>query len=133
MNLEQSKIDEAVARKQSGQYNCAQAVACTYAPYAGVSETEMQRMANAFGGGMGCTLGTCGSIVGAGMVLGCVLADRAAAMKAMKNIVLKFQQRNGCTICRQLKGLDTGHVVRQCNDCVADASEFLEEELRAIE
>ena len=36
----------------------------------------------------------------------------------------QFEQRNGASICRQLKGIDTGTPLRACNDCVADAAEF---------
>ena len=45
----------------------------------------------------------------------------------MKVLMEKFQERNGATLCRLLKGIDTGKVLRDCPDCVADASEFLEE------
>ena len=41
----------------------------------------------------------------------------------------KFQQRNGATQCKLLKGIGTGKPLRDCPDCVADASEFLEEYL----
>jgi hypothetical protein len=47
----------------------------------------------------------------------------------MKDIMEKFQQRNGATQCRLLKGVGTGKPLRECPDCVADASEFLEEYL----
>ena len=33
------------------------------------------------------------------------------------------------TQCKMLKGVGTGVVLRQCNGCVADAAEFLEEQL----
>ena len=71
--------------------------------------------------------GTCGSLVGAGMALGLVTKDRDLARKRMKKIMEKFRERNGATQCRQLKGVDTGRVLRECPDCVADAAEFLEE------
>lgn len=126
-----SRINEAVARKQSGQYNCAQAVACAYADVAGVDETTLFNASAAFGGGMGCMEGTCGAIVGAGIVLGHLHKDRALAMRSMKGIVKAFQQRNGGTVCRYLKGLDTPdrQPRRACDDCVADACELLEKEL----
>jgi len=47
----------------------------------------------------------------------------------MKLVMDKFKARNGAIQCRQLKGVDTGHVLRECPDCVADAAEFLEEVL----
>ena len=38
-----------------------------------------------------------------------------------------MDKRNGATRCKLLKGIGTGQPLRDCPDCVADASEFLEE------
>lgn len=48
-------------------------------------------------------------------------------MKGMREMMNRFQERNGATQCKLLKGVGTGHVLRECELCVADASEFLEE------
>lgn len=122
----ESRIKEVITKKVSGKYNCAQAVACTYTDFAKVDEDVIYHASGAFGAGMGCMEGTCGAIVGAGIVLGLKYKDRAQAMKAQKQLLLSFKERNGCTICKQLKGWDTKKVIRECNDCVADAAEFLE-------
>lgn len=71
--------------------------------------------------------GTCGAIVGAGIILGLATQDKAKSVKGMKQIMDKFKQRNGATQCKLLKGVGTGKVLRECPLCVADASEFLEE------
>ena len=47
----------------------------------------------------------------------------------MRQIMTKFQERNGATQCKLLKGIGTKVVLRECPDCVADAAEFLEEQL----
>jgi len=125
-------IEEARRRKASGQYNCAQAVACTFAPAVGADPETVRAMAHAFGTGMGCMEGTCGAIVGAGLILGLHHGDRARAMQAMKRVVTAFDRRNGATVCRKLKGIDTGTPLRHCNDCVADAAEFLAAELDGL-
>ena len=108
-------------------HNCAQAVLCTYCDLCGLDPKVAEDIAGSFGLGMGCMEGTCGSLVGAGMVLGLVTKDRDLARKRMKQIMQKFHERNGATQCRQLKGTDTGHPLRACPDCVSDAAEFLEE------
>ena len=41
----------------------------------------------------------------------------------------KFQERNGATQCKLLKGVGIKVVLRECPDYVADAAEFLEEQL----
>lgn len=111
-------------------------------------------IAGAFGGGMGNMEGTCGALVGAGLVLGLVNKDKAAiereegkacfdspereqarlkakvkSMKQMRQIMTKFQERNGATQCKLLKGVGTKVVLRECPLCVSDAAEFLEEQI----
>ena len=76
---------------------------------------------------MGNMEGTCGALVGAGMVLGLLTKDRNLSRSRMKTLMEKFQERNGATRCKLLKGIGTGTPLRDCPDCVADASEFLEE------
>lgn len=44
--------------------------------------------------------------------------------------MMEFKDRNGTVICKELKGIETGHVVRECDDCIRDAVEFLEERLQ---
>lgn len=121
----------AAEKNRQKTHNCAQAVACTYCDLCGLDPKVAEEIAGSFGLGMGNMEGTCGSLVGAGMVLGLVTRDRDLARKRMKTIMEKFKARNGATQCRQLKGADTGHVLRECPDCVADAAEFLEEVLTA--
>ena len=78
---------------------------------------------------MGNMEGTCGALVGAGMIVGLATKDRNQSRARMKEMMTKFQQRNGATQCRLLKGAGTGQPLRDCPDCVADAAEFLEEYL----
>ena len=123
MNRETRK-QIAVAKKQSG-CNCAQAVLCTYADLAGIDEETAMRLAAPFGAGMGNMEGTCGAITGAGLVLGL----SGGSTRQMRQIMNKFQERNGATQCKLLKGVSTGKVLHECSDCVADAAEFLEEQI----
>lgn len=116
----------AVEKKHCG-LNCAQAVLCAYVDLAGIDEETAIRLAAPFGAGMGNMEGTCGAITGAGLVLG--LVSQGPATKQMRQIMNKFQERNGATQCKLLKGVGTGKVLRECSDCVADAAEFLEEEI----
>ena len=119
----------AAEKKRCNSHNCAQAVVCTYCDLVGLPEQTAKELASSFGGGMGNREGTCGSLVGAGMILGLKTKDRELAKARMKDIMTRFQERNGATRCCLLKGIGTGKVLRDCPDCVADASEFLEEYL----
>lgn len=125
----EDKVTKAVELKKSGAYNCAQSVACAFCTEAGVDHETMAAMTSAYGLGMGTTYGTCGALVGAGAVIGLVERDRNRARIAIKDVMEKFEQRNGATICRELKGIESGKMLRSCNDCVADAAEFTQQYL----
>lgn len=124
-----SRSELAAERKRSGKYNCAQSVACTYVDIAGVDEHVLEAAASSFGTGMGTMEGTCGAIIGAGIIAGLKINDRNKSRAVMKNIMTRFKQRNHSTVCRELKGIDTGCPLRDCNGCVADAAAIMEEEL----
>ena len=117
----------AADKKRCGTHNCAQAVTCTYCDLVGLPEQTALDMAGAFGSGLGSKEGTCGALVGAGVIVGLVTRDRFLARSRMNQIMNRFQERNGATQCKLLMGVDTGTPLRDCNDCVADASEFLED------
>ena len=119
----------AAEKKRCGSHNCAQAIVCTYADQIGLDDETARNIGNAFAAGMGNMEGTCGALVGAGLVLGMTTKDKAKSMKAMRQVMTQFQQRNGATQCRLLKGVGTKEMLRECPDCVADAAEFLETQL----
>ena len=116
----------AAEKKRFNTHNCAQAVVCTYCDIVGLPEETALDIAGAYGTGMGCMEGTCGALVGAGMIVGLATKDRNLSRARMKEIMTQFQARNGATQCKLLKGIGTGKPLRDCPDCVADASEFLE-------
>ena len=126
----ETRKEIAAEKKRCNSHNCAQAVVQTYADIAGIDDATAMNVANAFGGGMGNMEGTCGALVGAGIVLGLVNKDKAKSMKQMRETMNKFQERNCATQCKLLKGIGTKVVLRACPDCVADACEFLEDQLQ---
>ncbi len=123
----ESRKSEAAEKKRSGQCNCAQSVICSYCDRMNIDEQTALNIGNSFAAGMGNMEGTCGALVGAGVVLGLVNKDRAKSVREMREIISKFQERNGATQCKVLKGVESGKVLRECPDCVADACEFLED------
>lgn len=123
----ESRKHLAEAKKSAGTHNCTQSVLCTYYDYTPLDEETIKQAGNCFAVGMGNMEGTCGALVGAGMVYGLATKDKVKAMRGMRQMMEKFQKRNGATQCKLLKGAGTGKPLRECADCVADASEFLEE------
>lgn len=131
----ESRIEETIKRHNRG-YNCAQAVACTYCDLVGIDEDTMFRMTEGLGLGMGCMEGTCGALSGACLLAGMVNSGgmektntKGSTYKLSRELVTRFQNRNHATRCRDLKGVDTGVVLRPCPDCIRDAAEFVEEVL----
>ena len=129
----ESRKEQAAEKKRCGSHNCTQAVLCTYHDYTGLDEETIKHVGNSFAAGMGNMEGTCGAIVGAGIVYGLAARDKAKSVRGMREIMEKFQERNGATQCKLLKGVGTGKVLRECPLCVADASEFLEDLLNKEE
>lgn len=128
----ESRSEQAADRKRSGKYNCAQSVAVTYADITGLDVQTVMAVTSAFGTGMGTMEGTCGALVGAGVVTGALINDRVRARMAMKDIITSFREKNGATVCRDLKGVGTGCPLRDCNGCVADAAEIMERVLGLV-
>ena len=130
----ESRVDKAAERHKQG-YNCAQAVACTYCDLAGIDEETMFKVTEAMGLGMGGMNGTCGAVTGAcaiaGMLNSCGDLDRpvskGATYKVSREISDRFLEETGSLTCRDIKGVDTGKILKSCHDCVKDAARILEE------
>ena len=89
-------------------YNCAQAVACAFCEELGVSETEMYKIAEGFGLGMGM-MDTCGALTGLFMLIGLKNSggtEQAGKTKAILYISVSLtpssSQNAHATACAQL-------------------------------
>lgn len=123
-----SRAEEAVNKKKSG-YNCAQAVLCTYCDLAGIDEETAKQMTQAFAGGM-CTMeASCGAMTGAAIALGLINKQPGKTMMDIRAMMTAFKEQNKSVICKELKGIETGTVLRECNDCVRDAALLLEQQI----
>lgn len=119
------------------KYNCAQAVACAFAEEIGVDMETLFKACEGFGLGMGGMNGTCGAISGAVMLAGFKNSDgnldnpgtKVSTYQLSKTILEKFEEKNKATRCRDLKGEDTGKVLRSCPGCIEDAVEIVQEVL----
>lgn len=133
-----TRVEQTMERSKKG-YNCAQAVACTYCDLVGVDETTMFKMTEALGLGMGGMQGTCGAVTAACMLAGMKRSSgnlempdsKGASLKLSREIVQRFEDQNQAVICRDLKGVETGKVLRACPDCIRDAAAIAEQVLFA--
>ena len=131
-----NKKDLAIA-KHDIKFNCAQAVACSFAKEVGVPEEVLFKAAEGFGLGMGGTEGICGALSGAVMLAGFKNSDgnltdpatKAATYQLSKEMVTSFREKTGGTICKELKGIETGTPLCSCPDCICKSVEVVEEVL----
>lgn len=115
------------------RYTCSQAVACAFCDLVDVDELTMKDMVRRYSGG---AYKVCGAVMGAYVIVnylnGNVNLDNPADpikedLSLLMEIEKKFKEKNSSVICRELKGLDGGKVLRSCRGCVEDAAEILEE------
>ena len=131
-----TKKELAIAYHDKG-YNCAQAVICAFSEELGVSEEILFKAAEGFGLGMGCMNGTCGAVSGAVMAAGFKNStgnfdgpkSKLDTYKLSKQILESFEEKNCSVTCRELKGVDTGTVLRSCSGCIEDAVDLVSEVL----
>ncbi|MDO4293898.1 MAG: C-GCAxxG-C-C family protein [Eubacteriales bacterium] len=120
------------------RYNCCQSVVCAFADEVGRDSRTLFEAAEGFGLGMGGMDATCGALSGAVMLAGLANSDgnlEAPATKAdtyrrSRELVERFGQMCGSTVCRQLKGVDTGKVLCSCPDCIQNAVGLVQEVLK---
>lgn len=119
------------------KYNCCQSVACAFADEAGIDPQLLFRAAEGFGLGMGCMQCTCGALSSAILLAGLMNSDgdlenpatKASTYQLCKRLVTAFEQKAGSTVCKELKGIETGTVLHSCPDCIKDGVEIVQEVL----
>ena len=120
------KKEYAVELKHNG-HNCAQAVLCALAEEVDMSAEDLKKIGASFGVGMGCMEPTCGALIAAGVLLGFKKYDGKPILLDAAAINRRFNELCGATICKDLKGRDTGVVLCECDDCVRNAVQIVEE------
>ncbi len=131
-----NKKDKAI-ELHDRRFNCCQAVACAFAKEVGMDEATLFRAGEGFGLGMGGMDATCGALSGAVMLAGIKNSDgnvdapatKAATYALSKEMVKRFKEKTGSTVCRELKGVDTGKMLCSCPDCIRCGVEVVEEVL----
>ena len=102
------------------EMNCCQAVVRAFADTLPLGDAALMQLASGFGSGMGTMEGSCGALVGAVIVAG--LRSQGIGTAALsRRIVPRFRELCGATVCRDIKGVETGKVLCSCEDCVRNA------------
>ena len=94
--------EKAASLKKSGTANCCQSVLLAYADSLPMDEEALRR-------------------IGAGFVAGHRAATRQEAVQLARDIHARFRAKCGATLCKDLKGRDTGRVLCECPECCRNA------------
>ena len=113
------RIQAAVEYKNNG-YNCCHALLLAHEDLLNLDRQTLTLLGAGFGSGMGCMDATCGALCGAQMVAG-LLQNKPKIPLIAKEIFKNFEQKCGATICKDLKGIDTGKILCTCDNCVRNA------------
>jgi hypothetical protein len=81
--------------------------------------------------------GTCGAIGAASILSGLKNSSahldspdsKKISYQMSRQCLSNFKNQNGSLICKDIKGVETGNVLRSCNDCIADAVKIIDETL----
>lgn len=119
------------------KYNCAQAVACAFSEEINMEPEALFRITEGFGLGMGGAQSTCGALTGAIILAGLKNSDgnlsspktKADTYRISKDLQKRFEEKAGATICKDLKGMESGAPLRSCSDCIRDGVEVVQEVL----
>jgi len=130
----------------NGDYNCSQSVFSAYSEKFGIGEADAISISAGFGGGIGRSQETCGTISGAVMVLGCRFFDVNDAKNSKEivydkaaELIAKFKDINRTTKCIELTGIDFSQdtdkkLFRElriqevvCSKCIGDVCNILDE------
>ena len=119
MTIEE-RAAKAAELKATGQCNCTQSVLKVFEDELSIPSDELMKLSAGFAAGMGCMESTCGALIGSVMVAG-NLTDGKGTPKYSRELVEKFTEKCGATICKDLKGIETGQVLCECPECVRNA------------
>ena len=115
------------------RYTCSQAVACAFCDLVDIDETTMKEVVKRYSAG---AYKVCGAVMGAYVIANFIKDNRNMEdpaewneddIELLQEIERRFKEKNSTVMCRELKGIGTGIVLRPCRGCVEDAAEILEE------
>lgn len=138
-SLDREALKAAAADYHAQGFNCAQSVICALAPELGLDPKTAFSLSEGFGAGMGGMSEACGAISGGIMALGQIKSSgfdapgsKGATYRTARAYCDAFREKNGSTICRELKGVDSeAGPLRSCPGCIDDAIDLFVDALEA--
>ena len=105
--------------KATGKCNCAQAVVSALYDLTDLDLNTLLVSTSGFAVGMGTMEATCGALIGANIILGLIIKN--GTIKYSKLLHNRFKELTKDTICKIIKGIDTGVVLTPCDMCCYNA------------
>lgn len=105
--------------KASGKCNCAQAVISALYDLTDQKLDDLMNITSGFAVGMGNMEATCGALIGANIILGLIIKN--GTVKYSRQLHNRFKELTKDTICKVIKGRDTGVVLTECDMCCYNA------------
>ena len=110
-------------------YNCAQAVCAVFAEKIGLDEDILFRLSEGFGAGTGNLQGACGALSAAVILAGLYnsggkdskIRTKGQTYRLTAKINNEFADLVGSMNCKDIKGLETGHILKSCDGCIESA------------
>ena len=104
MTIEE-RAELAVETFAAGKGNCTQSVLCAWEDKIPVDHDTLMKLGAGYG-----------AVMAAGSV-----TDGKGTPRTARSILTSFQEKSGATICKDLKGVETGKVLCPCAQCVRNA------------
>ncbi len=137
MSIDSKTRGEIAVEKWKKGLNCSQAVLLTYSDYFDIPKETLFKLSEGFGSGVGGLRRTCGALLSAVIIAGLVNSDgefdnpktKKSTYEIVSNIIKSFENKHGTSICSDLKGITSDHVILPCNKCIEEACLLIENEL----
>lgn len=118
-------------------YNCAQAVCAVFADKVDVDEDTLFRLSEGFGAGTGNLQGTCGALSAAVILAGLYnsggkdskIRTKGNTYRLTAKMNNEFAERVGSIYCKDIKGIETGNILKSCDGCILEAVGIIQEYL----
>lgn len=110
-------------------FNCAQSVIMAFDDIYPDDTITMMKMSEGMGMGVAGSMNMCGAITGMVMLEGLENSDgnlenpksKPDTVKKSRALMDEFEEKVASTICKEIKGVDTGIVLKSCNACIEEA------------
>lgn len=138
--FDREALAEHALKLHAKNFNCAQCVACTLAPFVRIDADTAFRATEGLGGGFGGFTETCGALAGGAVVAGLARSNgyddptsKQDTYALSKQLVDGFRERVGSTLCKDIKAVEGGEALRPCDECIVEGLNLAIDMLEGLE